>query len=344
MFSTIKKILIALVILTIVMVAGLYLYSLDRTYFNDEEVVGNTAGNIYNGGLFCERDGKIYFSNDNADGALYVMNSDCTNVKPLRKDKAVYINVDENYIYYVRANYTRENDAGSILMFRNTGVFRVKRNGDNLMAFTGNPGAYLMLKGNHIYFQRYDAGVGLYLYRYQIDGKLERLLYEDAVIPSAVINNNLYFAGYSKDHDINRLDLDSFNTRTVFEGSFLYPIFTDKYIYYMDYTSKYRIYRMNLDGSDPTLLVDEKCSTYNITNSGKYLYYQVDNGKNNRICRLNLESMEEETLMDGNYKQIHVTDRYVFFKDFEETKTYVLFADGNSDISIFNPPGTNEEK
>lgn len=343
MLKVVKRVFIILVILTVFALVGIFVYSNGRTYFNEDNEEGNTTGNIYNGGLFCEQDGTIYFSNDSDDGSLYSMNSDCTDVKKIYDDKAVFINADENYLYYVRANNTRENKSSNILMFYNTGVFRITQNGRNLKSYTGNPGAYLTLKGNHIYFQRYDVEIGLYLYRYQIDGKLERLLIEDAIIPAAIMDNTLYYAGYSENHNINAMNLSSFTTHSIYDGSFYYPIFMGNDIYYLDLEDNYKIYRMNQDGSDPVLLVNDRCSTYNITNSGQYLYYQVDNGENNHIGRLNLETMENETIMEGNYKQIHVTNNYVFFKDFDNTNTYLMSADGALNVSTFNPPNLNED-
>lgn len=337
MLKTIMRVLITLFILTLLGAGAIFIYNSGRTYYNDESTVGNTTGNIINGGLFCEKDGKIYFSNDKADGSLYVMNSNLTKPKRLTDDKAVYINVDENYIYYVRANDTRENNGKGLLMFYNTGVFRIRRNGSGFKAFTGNPGAYLTLKGNDIYFQRYDVGKGLFLYRYHIDTTMEKCLVRDAVIPMAVNDKKLYYAGYSSDHNINTLNLESFTTHTAFEGSYLYPVSSGNYIYYMDPSEDYKIYRMNQDGSGPALLTDKRCSTYNITNSGKYLYYQVDDSVNNGLYRLNLETMEDEQLLSGNYKQINVTDNYVFFKDFDNSNTYVVEADGIAQANIFDP-------
>ncbi|MGF7145679.1 hypothetical protein HNQ56_004122 [Anaerotaenia torta] len=338
MLKTIRLILILLTMVTILALGGLLVYSSGRTYFNGEEEVGNTSGNIYNGGLFCERGGRIFFSNDMDDGSLYVMNSNLSNVKKISDDKSVFINADDNYIYYVRANNTRENQAGSILMFFNNGVYRLNHNGKGLKAFTGNPGAYLMLRGNNIYFQRYDVGTGLFLYRYQIDATRERMLVDDAVIPSTVIDNSLIYNGYSENHNINAMNLSSYTSHTKFEGNYYYPIFQGDYIYYMNLDDKYRIYRMNSDGSEPTRLVKERCFTYNITEDGRYLFYQVDNGKNNRICRLNLQTMESRTLMEGDFKQIHIAGGYVFFKDYDNTNTYIMDADGIIDISTFEPP------
>ena len=343
MLSIVKRILIFLIVATLAILMGVYFYTQGRTYFNDEDEIGNTAGNIYNGGLFCEQDGRIYFSNDNADGSLYVMRSDCTGFKKVHNDKTVYINADENYVYYVRANSTRENVKNAFMHFNNSGVYRIRQNGTDLKAFTGNPGAYLILKGNNIYFQRYDVEIGLYLHRYQIDGKKERLLVKDSVVPAAVIDNTIYYTGFSEDRDIKAMDLSSFTEHTTFSGLYAYPIFMGEYIYYIDIADGYKIYRMKQNGSYPTLLVDEQCSTYNITNSGKYLYYQVDNTKNNRICRINLETMKSETILEGNYKQINVTENYVFFKDFDDTKTFIVTADGSLDVNTFNPPNLDAE-
>ncbi len=344
MLASIKKVLIILVIITIVAFAWVFVYSQGRTYFNEEEEVGNTAGNIFNGGLFCEQDGKIYFSNDNDDGALYVMNSNCTNIKKVHYDKAVYINADENYLYYLRANDTRENNSGSILMFNNSGMYRLDHNGNNLKIISYNPGSYLTLKGNFVYYQNYDVNSGLFLYRKKIDTTMEKLILEEAVIPSYISDNKLYYTGIKADHNINALDLSSFVSSTYIEGNFAYPIFRDDYIYYLDLDNNYSVNRMKPDGSERTVLVDQLCSTYNITNSGKYLYYQVDEEGDSGISRLNLETMEHETLLEGYYKQIHVTDNYVFFKDFDNTHTYVLSADGSSKLGTFDPPDLDEEE
>lgn len=343
MLSKVKKTFIILFLITIVTVFGILIYTSGRTFYSKEDEIGNTAGNIYNGGLFCEQEGIIYFSNDADDGSLYAMSSDCTKFRKVHSDKAVYINADEHYIYYLRANNTRENSKASILMFNNSGVYRIKQNGSNLKAISNKPAAYLTLKGNNLYFQKYDVEEGLHLYRNGIDASSERLLLKDAVVPAAILDGKLYYTGYSKDQNIHYMDLSGYNTKTYLEGNFAYPIFRDDYIYYMDISNNYKIYRMNHDGTEVTALVDERCSTYNITNSGKYLYYQVDNNANNRIARLNLETMEHETIQEGNFKQIHVTEFFVFFKDFKGDTTYILSADGVPRLGTFNPPVINED-
>lgn len=342
--SIIKKALISLSIITIIVLIIIFAYSNNRTFLNDEEIIGNTAGNIYNGGLFCEKDGRIYFSNDNDDGSLYVMNSNTSNIKKLHYDKAAYINVDENYIYYLRANNTKENRSSSILAFNNTGIYRINQNGKKLKLISSNPASYVTLKGNHVYYQNYDVDEGIYLYRNMTDGSLPRLLLKEAVIPTVIMDNRIYYTGVNTDHNINYLDLSSFTTGTHVVGDFAYPIFHGEYIYYMDPSNNYTINRMDLDGTNRYELVSERSSTYNITNSGKYLYYQEDNLDKSKICRLDLTTMEAQVLLDGHYKQIHVTENFVFFKDFDNQNTYVISADGSSELGTFNPPNLSEEE
>ena len=99
------KIIVLSILAVILAAAGVYIYSyINRFVYNDPNLAGNTAGNINNGGLFCEYNGYIYFSNPYDDGALYRMNSDCTNARKLSDDHVAYINVDGNHIYYVRNN------------------------------------------------------------------------------------------------------------------------------------------------------------------------------------------------------------------------------------------------
>ncbi|HHV11322.1 MAG TPA: DUF5050 domain-containing protein [Clostridiales bacterium] len=342
MAKLIIRIFIALTILTSVSVAGIYFYNRNRTYYNSEDEVGNTAGNIYNGGLFCEQGGNIYFCNNNADGSLFVANGTLTSFRQVSTDKAVYINADDDYLYYVRANDTRQGQTGGdgSLFYYNTGIYRIKHNGSDLTAFTSNPAAYLSLKGNYVYFQKYDVDNGLFLYRTKIDKTEEQLLVKDSVIPAEIEDDFLYYTRRSKNLNLCSLNLSSYTTRPVIKGSYLYPIYSGDYIYYMNTKDHRRIYRMNRDGSEPTKLVNQRCSTYNITNSGQYLYYQVDNNRANGVHRLNLDTMEDEIMLVGDYKQIHVTENYVFFLDYDGPNTYYAVADGEALVNIFKAPAS----
>lgn len=338
MAKLITRVILTLTILTVAAAAGIYYYNLDRTYYNSDDELGNTAGNIYNGGLFCEQDGKIYFSNNNADGSLFVTNDTLSSFRQVSKAKTVYINADDDYIYYIQANNTKKSSNDNLMDYYNTGAYRIKHNGSDLKAYTADPSAYLTLKGNYLYLQKYNVDYGLCLYRYKIDRKEERLLIKDDVIPVKAEGDYMYFAGNSKDFNIHSLDLLSYTSHPVIEGSYLYPIYFGDYIYYINKNDNNKLYRMNKSGTKPEKLVNQYCSTYNITNSGKYVYYQAVNKKAKGIYRLNLDTMKDELMLSGEYKQINITKDYVFFQDMDGANTYFAVADGDPLVNRFQAP------
>lgn len=58
-----KKKYIALAVLLLIAVIGssVFYHFQTRIKYNDSFVNGNTAGNLYNAGLFCENSGTVFF-------------------------------------------------------------------------------------------------------------------------------------------------------------------------------------------------------------------------------------------------------------------------------------------
>ena len=74
--------------------------------------MGNTAGNVNNGGYFCEYDGVVYFSNPYDGGSLYSMSPDETNLKKLISAKVSNINAGGRYLFYYQAERSEERRVG----------------------------------------------------------------------------------------------------------------------------------------------------------------------------------------------------------------------------------------
>ena len=58
-----KPILFTGIVILLLVASSVYSVLSERIPSNDISVTGNTAGNLNNGGLFAESDGKVYFSN-----------------------------------------------------------------------------------------------------------------------------------------------------------------------------------------------------------------------------------------------------------------------------------------
>ena len=135
--------ILAILIIGILIFFGINM-SNSKTIMNEGYVNGNTAGNLYNGGMFCEYNGVIYFSNPSDGGKLYSMDSNGNNLKKLTNDCATYINVDDNYIYYIRNNTGSSLDFNFVAFHRNA-LVRVDHDGKNLILLDTEPCLYASL-------------------------------------------------------------------------------------------------------------------------------------------------------------------------------------------------------
>ena len=124
-----KIITISVISVLAVLLIGLIVYNSisGRLRYNNDGDVGNTTGNLHNGGYFCEYKGYVYFSNKSDANSLYRMKSDGTKIEKLHSDSVSYIQVINDYIYYVRMN---ETSADVVLRGQPYGIFRLEI-GDN---------------------------------------------------------------------------------------------------------------------------------------------------------------------------------------------------------------------
>ncbi len=305
---------------------------------NEDGITGNTAGNLLNGGLYCESNGTIYFSNPKDDGTLYSMNMEDNTFKKLSDDKVSYINVIGDYIYYIRLNYQKEANGRSVLSrFNSSGICRTNKKGNSLKILYNHPCNVLNVTGNNAYYQRANEAGKAALYSMNINGSDEKELLTEEVLPLSIKDNILYFVGREYNHNIRIMDIRSGQNSVLYKDNCYAPIRMNDDIYYMSLTDNYAIYRIKADGSNPTPVVTERCSTFNVTKDGGYLYYQVDDNANNRICMLNLLTGESDTIMEGNYKQLHLTNNHLFFQDFNDMNSYYIPI-GSTTVTVFNPP------
>ena len=311
-------------------------YRSKQTVYNEDDVIGNSSGNLFNGGLFCEYENRIYFSNPEDEGRLYVMDADLSNYEKLSSDTAGSINVAGKYVIYGRHNDKQKQSNENVFSSSKTGLYRIDQNGRNLKTLFDGAVNVVNLYGNTVYFQHnITSGFGTSMI--DIDKSNSADLTEEPIFPYAIDNGSLYYVGVSEDHNIHRMDLSSGQKETIYEGNTAYVTFVNGYLYYLDLKNSHALTRMKADGSDKEVLVTEPTSTYNVTPDGSFLYYEIDNGENNGIVRMNLKSGVSNTLMEGNYSGIHTTSVFTFFQSFDDGNYYVVQNDDDSSPVRFIP-------
>ena len=332
-----KKIIISIAVVLLLGVAiflGINL-SNPETKMNEGYVNGNTAGNLYNGGFFCEHNDVIYFSNPSDGGKLYSMDSNGNNLQKLTNDVATYINADDNYVYYIRNNSGANLDFNFVAFHRNA-LVRVDHDGSNLVILDTEPSLYASLIGNYIYYIHYDESDASTLYKVRIDGKEQQKVMNEAIYTCNADGQYFYYNGMSADGSIHRFDTATDTSATIYVGNSFQPIVKDGVdVYYIDGDTDCSIVHTNINFDNPTFITTDSVDAYNV--HGSYIYYQRFSKNGSALCMIKNDGTNSRVLREGDYCDIHVTSYYVFFRDFHTGDMYSFQRSNPSTIERFKP-------
>lgn len=334
-----KKRNIILAVIIIIFVALIVLLSMKKTLTpkNDEYFIGNTAGNLYGNGLFCEYDGKVYFSNPSASGSLYVMNPDETDAKKLAGVAIQSINVDSRRIYYALSGKSSGSGLGYIR--KATGLFSIKRSGGDSLCYTQDAIGTAILIGNRIYFQHYEKNTGTYLDSIKTDKSDPRVYIRSMIDPSCADSGLIYYAGAPTDGDmyLHALDIRTGEDTVLYNRQMYQPIYDNGFVYYIDLETKYQLHRYNLLTGEDMTLTKEHVEMFNV-GSGM-IYYQTDSSSDDAaLKRMTTEGTDIETVITGIYTDINMTSQFVYFHDYKGLyPMYHQSIRGNVNVWQFEP-------
>ncbi|MFV0464760.1 MAG: DUF5050 domain-containing protein [Lachnospiraceae bacterium] len=332
--SRIIKILIAVVIVILLAGSALYQYKNGATKFNDGFVNGNSQGNLYNKGLFCELNGIVYFSNPLDHYFLYSMTVDGHDYKLLYDDIVSYINTDGTYIYYVRNNRNKDTQF-SFLNYNMNSLCRYDPSSDSVKILDSDPSTYASLSGNMLYYIHYDSEEASRVYRIRIDGKYKEEVFAAANLTCGMEGQYLYYAGVEQDHDLHRYDTESGAETTLLKGNLWNPIVVEPYVYYMDAEADYALKRTNLTSGETLSITTDRVDCFNVYNDT--IYFQR-NGSEPALCRINTDGTSFEQIASGNYTNINITSYAVYFTEYGIDDTiYMTLQGGDGSVTTFLP-------
>ena len=300
--------------------------------------VGNTAGNLLNGGLFAEADGKVYFSNSYEQGNLYVMNSDGTDIKKLNDLTVSSINVGGDYLYFCQgpARFTGE---GFGLFRANTGLYRSRLDGRNVVTLKVGTVMTATLCGNEVFFlfnNERDSSRPIRLYKIGTDGENESKVSDEIINPSSYDNGIIYFSRTEDDHFIHGLEVRNGFTSVILEANTYNAIYDNGYIYYMDLDNNYRLCRYSIYENRIEVLTHDRVDLYNVGYG--MVYYQKNSRTEPALIRMYSDGSNPEVVREGHHNSINMTSWYVYFQAFGDTETtYLTPVHGFPSVSIFRP-------
>lgn len=330
--KVLRRVIVILVVLGIAGGLAYYKYINTVTRFNEPGTNGNTVGNLYGKGLFCEYDGVVYFANPNDGSRLYKMNPDESDIDIVNGDSVYFLNSDEHYVYYSR---NKSNSSyGGFDVNANSLCRMAKRNGKIVLLDVDDCNA-CALAGNRIVYYHYDAEEATTLYIVGIDGKDKQQLSPSSIDPRCMVGEKLYYSGVKNDHNLHAMNLDTKDSSFVSDKNLWMPIILGDTLYYMNLDDKERVYRAPLSGGEGTMITQYGTSGYNI--SGNYLYYQSIKGNPDGLYRVDLTSGAEVLIKEGEFNNINVTSEYIYFADFFSGTTFHV-KNGGTQAEVFDPP------
>ena len=304
-----------------------------RIIYNSGYVNGNTAGNLYNAGLFCESNGTIFFANPDDHYYLYFMSPTGQNLKLLCEDTVSFINADDHYVYYVRNNMASNNDY-SFFTYNQNSLCRITRDGKNHTILDEDPCIYASLIGNYIYYLHYDTADASTLYKIKIDGTEKTQLSGSHIFTCSSLDKYFYYS--SPENGLLYQFDTSTDTSTMMLDTICYnPIVnSEKDVYYLDVKKDNALIHTNLDYNNPVNLCDEFIELYNVY--GSYIFFQKG-GENPALCMIKNDGTGYREIVAGEFKNISVTSFYIYFTDYYTGKVYCTSTNNPGTILNFNP-------
>ncbi len=334
--KVVRRVIIIVVVICIIGGLGYYKYINSVTYFNDAGTNGNTIGNLYGNGLFCEIDGVVYFANPNDFDRLYKMNPDESDIEYVANDSIYFLNADEHYLYYSRnGKKYRDNSQMGFLNVNTDSLCRMTRRNLKVMILDDGLCSECALIGNRVVYFKYEAENATSLHMVGIDGSDKQMVTEESIDPRCAVGEKLYYSGVSHDHNLHSINLDTKDVTFVDSANLWLPIISGDNLFYMNLDENNRVYCKSLSGGDEIGITTYGTSDYNI--AGNYLYYQSIKGNPDGLYMVDLASGNETLLAEGQYNHINVTSKYVYFADFFSGTTFHC-AIGGTQVGIFNPP------
>lgn len=308
----------------------------EKIIYNDGYVNGNTAGNLYNGGMFCEHNGTIFFANPSDGNRLYSMDSNGENLKKLSNDVANYINVDDHYVYYVRNNVGDNIDYGFFSFYRNA-LCRLPRDGGTATILDTDPCNFATLIGNYIYYLHYDKEEASTLYKIKIDGTDRQQVRKEAFFTCCAQGQYFYYNGINTSGSIFKFDTATDTSSVIYEGNCYKPTVDESGtdIYFIDGNQNTALVHTNTSFNETTIVTKDQIDFYNVY--GDYIFYQKYDGENSGLCMIKKDGTGYMMIKKGTFKEINVTKDLVFFRDARTNKAYYIMKSMPDNVISFNP-------
>lgn len=267
--------------------------------------MGNTNGNIKEGGYVVEDNTYTYYINTDDNDRLYKVKKDGTENVKLTDCYSYELNMIGNYIYFT------EGTPGYIN--------RIKRDGSRCKRLIYDKVDSLIVTDKYMFFRKTNETLGeSVLYRTDLNGNQRKKL-SASVLTFSVLGNQIYYSDCKDDGALYSMDLNGKNIVKISDdyAKCINPY--NEWIYYNAFNEDGKLYKIKVDGSEKTLVSSFECWNVNIYNDKIYYRNQSDKGN---LYVMELDGTNNIKLAERNIARINITDDYIIFNRITSNQGY----------------------
>lgn len=295
---------------------------------NPSDLIGNTAGNLNSGGLFCEANGVVFFANPYDQNKLYSMTPDCADIRCISDDSVCYINAAGKYVYYIRDNGSF-NDDSSLFRGDMYGLARCKFDGSSLHTLVTGYCTDLAISGDTLIYNanRNSKAVTCTI---DIRGGEISVINDYNISHASVFNGSLFYSGAAHSHSIYNMDISDGLSSLYMTGNTYMANYVDNNLYYIDLDNNYALTKVDLSTNLRTVISRDRCILYNVYNG--VVYYQAENNGKHALYRIKTDGSDRTEIIEGDITTISCTSQYTFFQMYGSTTLYRVPTFGEPNV------------
>lgn len=335
------KIIIFMIIIILALGSATVFYLLgQKVQMNSADTIGNTSANLFNDGLFCEDEGKVYFVNSDDNNCIYSMNADESDVKQLTEMNSRNILAAGKFIYY----YMDSSESSSSLsglggVTNQYGIYRSCKDGSDQVCLLRELVNKLSLSGSNIYYQLKKSN-GTDFYKIRIDKANDAEISDIEIDPSCSYNGCIYYSSQSDNFYLHKIDTQNGNKDSAILSESIYsPVISNGYLYYMDIENTYRLCRRSMQGDsfgDEEVLTNDRIDFFNLNDN--FIFYAFSDPDEPALKYMNLDGSNPQVILNGIYNSLCLTSTHLYFKQYgTDTITFHMPLDFSEMPSEFHP-------
>lgn len=299
-----------------------------NTDSTDSKEVGNTSGNIANGGFVAQQGDWVYYCNPVEK--LYKVKEDGTGntLIPISDDVPRYLNVVGDWIYYLNVSELTTD-------FRK--IMKVKTDGTGRTIITDDTAECVNVVGEWIFYSNIsDSGK---LYKIQTDGMNKTLISNDVTWKLSVAGDWIYYINKSEGEKISRVKTDG-TGRTLLSDQAAFNIIVEGDWVYYNYPENFNVYKVKTDGTGRILVSDTNASRLNAARD--WIYYFA----NDKLYRVKTDGMSTTLLSDTIYiGAISIAGDWIYAQDYNADNRFIkMKTDGTGGVlAVLSSENTDDQ-